>query len=339
VRATALALLLAVPASAAGPVEVRVAFVGDSGTGDDEQRAVAAQMAKLKPSLVFLLGDNIYDRGSRASIKSRFDDPYRELLRGGAQFHAALGNHDVLWCEARERDPLPADGSAYARLALPCDVQFQLSHPDFGYVGGRRYYSVVSDSSPQPMVEVFVLDSNTLATSQSKLHGLRQDRAQLEWLEKSLAASRARWKVVTMHHPPHSPTTPLKYFWIVPLGGGRTREFRLDLQLSSILRSGGVDVVFTGHNHFYARMVPQNGIRYFVSGGGGKKVYGFESRPDYVAAGGGFFHFVYVRATEGAFEWYTIDDKGASRDAGWFGKGSVADMAFPSGTLPPPAAP
>jgi hypothetical protein len=316
-----------------------MAFVGDSGTGDDEQRAVAAQMAKVKPSFVFLLGDNIYDRGSRASIKQRFDDPYRELLGAGAQFHATLGNHDVLWCEARQFDPLPADGGAYARLALPCDVQYQLSHPGFGYVGGRRYYSVVSDSSPQPLIEVFVLDSNTLQTSQSKLHGLRQDRAQLEWLEKSLAASRARWKVVTLHHPPHSPTTPLKYFWIVPLGGGRTREFRLELQLAPILRAGGVDAVFTGHNHFYARMVPQNGIRYFVSGGGGRKVYGFEAKPDYVAAGGGFFHFVYVRVTEGAFEWYTIDDKGVSRDAGWFGKGSVADKAFPSGTLPPPAAP
>jgi 3',5'-cyclic AMP phosphodiesterase CpdA len=337
VRAAALALLAAPAAPADLTAEVRMAFLGDAGTGDDEQRAVAAQMAKWKPSLVFLLGDNIYDRGSRAAIKQRFDDPYRQLLQAGTQFHAALGNHDVLWCEASEREPLPADRHAYARLALPCDVEYQLSHPAFGYVGGRRYYSVVSDSSAQPMVEVFVLDSNTLQTSQSKLHGLRVDRAQLEWLEKALAASRARWKVAVMHHPPQSPTTPLKYFWIVPLGGGRTREFRLDLQLSSILRAGGVDAVFAGHNHFYARMLPQNGIRYFVSGGGGRKVYGFEATPDYVASGGGFYHFVYVRATEGRIEYYTIDDKGVSRDAGWFGKAAPADTVFPAGTLPPPA--
>jgi hypothetical protein len=32
----------------------------------------------------------------------------------------------------------------------------------------------------------------------------------------------------------------------------------------------GVDVVFTGHEHFYERIKPQKGIYYFISGAGGK---------------------------------------------------------------------
>ena len=32
----------------------------------------------------------------------------------------------------------------------------------------------------------------------------------------------------------------------------------------------GVNVVFTGHEHFYERIKPQKGIYYFISGSGGK---------------------------------------------------------------------
>jgi len=37
-----------------------------------------------------------------------------------------------------------------------------------------------------------------------------------------------------------------------------------------MLLAGDVTVVFTGHDHFYERTKPQNGITYFVVGSGGK---------------------------------------------------------------------
>ena len=296
---------------------------------------MAAQLLAWHPAQVFLLGDNIYDRGSRKYIASRYDDVYAPLMRTGTTFHAVLGNHDVLWCEVPEVDPVPDDGRAYMSAVLPCDVRYQLDHPSFGYPDGRRYYSVKSDGSAHPLVEVFVLDSNTLATSQTKLGALREDRAQLRWLDEALLASSARWKVVAMHHPPQTPKTPVKYWWFIPAGGGRAREWRLDLQLGPILRRRGVDVVFAAHNHFYARMVPQDGIRYFVSGGGGREIYPFEEAPGYVAAGGAFHHFVYVRVTDDVFEYYAVDDAGRSRDAGRFTKGSTVDTLIPARSAPP----
>lgn len=333
--AAVLAAFLAVLPAAAPPVpgqtrsarEVHIAFIGDAGTGDSKQRAVRDQIVKDGPTHVFLLGDNIYSEGSRRYFAPRFDDIYAPLLTKGVPFHAALGNHDVEGCDATPLSPLPPDGRAYVADGLRCDARYQLLHGPFGYVRNLRYYSVALPSR-NPLMEVFVLDSNTLKGSQSKLL-LREDTAQIEWLDRALGASRARWKVVIMHHPPHSPTTGAKSFFFVPIGGGRTREYQLDLQLSPILRKHRVDVVFAGHNHFYARMLPQEGIRYFVSGGGGRKTYDFKKQPGYVAAGGDWYHFVSVRVTPTSFTYRAIDSAGEVRDSGWWAKGDAADRTLP----------
>lgn len=338
----AAALAIAAVALLAGGVrgqerDVRLAFLGDAGSGSANQRAVRDQMLRLPIAFAFMLGDNIYERGSREDFGPRFDAVYKPLMDRGTVFHSALGNHDVSFCGARTTviDRLPADADAYRWDILRCDVKAQLTHPSFGYVGGRRYYSVRTDSAPAPLAEVFVLDSNTLRTSQSKLSPLQTDIPQVEWLEQALAASNARWKLVMFHHPIHSPSVPLKYFLFIPVAEGHARELLLEQQLGPILKKHGVDAVLSGHNHFYARIVPQDGIRYFVSGGGGRSAYDYKDRPGYVAAGGGFYHFLYVRLTHERFEYYCIDRDGRSRDAGWWAKGDAADHPLPPGTMPP----
>jgi hypothetical protein len=135
-----------------------------------------------------------------------------------------------------------------------------------------------------------------------------------------------------MHHPLHSPTANNGF---LGLGDGRIREVRLANQLEPLLKRHGVDVVFSGHNHFYARMVPQDGIRYFVSGGGGRRVYGYAAQPGYVALGGVFLHFIYTRITDSTFEYYVIDSRGRARDGGAWSKGDARDRLFPPGTFPP----
>jgi hypothetical protein len=312
--------------------DLHIAFIGDAGTGDSHQRRVRDQMLKDGPNWVFVLGDNIYSEGDRRYFGPRYDEVYAPLMTKGTVFHAALGNHDVEGCDATPLNPLPADARAYVADGLRCNARFHLAHTPFGYVRNLRYYSVPLPAV-NPLAEVFVLDSNTLKTSQSKLL-LREDTAQVEWLDQALGQSKARWKIVIMHHPPHSPTTGAKYFFFVPIGGGRTREFQLDQQIGPILQKHRVDAVFAGHNHFYARMAPQAGIRYFVSGGGGRKTYGFEGDPSYVVAGGDYYHFVSVRLTPSAFAYRTIDEDGRLRDSGFFAKGDVADRPLPQGGLP-----
>jgi acid phosphatase len=329
--AFAAALLLAAP-EAPAEREARLAFLGDMGTGDAAQMRVRDQLLRWAPPLVFLLGDNVYPDGSAARFRERFDDVYAPVMARGSAFHAALGNHDVRPCPAAALDPLPPDASAYDWRARGCDVEFHLTHREFGYVRERRYYSVPTEDAAEPLAEVFVLDSNTLAIRDGKLRPGREDAIQLEWLDRALAASRARWKLVTLHHPPHTPLGKGYFLGVVR----HSSEPGLLAQLGPILRRHDVDAVLAGHNHFYARMQPQAGVRYFVSGGGGSTpLYDQQPKPGYVAAGGKFLHILYVRLTEARFEYWAIDDAGRSRDAGFWAKGDPADTPFPLGSLPP----
>ena len=314
--------------------EIRMAFIGDGGTGDSNQAAVRDQILRFLPRYLFLLGDNIYNDGRAAYIRPRFYDVYQPLLLRGVIIHSALGNHDVQDCVIGAGVPLPAGGEAY-RHDPDCYVDEHLGHAPFGYQAQHRYYSVVSNSGPSPLVEVFVLDSNTLAGSQSKTP-LRPDQPQLDWLDRALGSSRARWKILAMHHPPHSPTAKNGF---LGFGDGRVPEVALKNQIEPILARRSVDAVMAAHNHFYARMVPQAGVRYFVSGGGGRRVYGFQPAPGYLAFGGAYLHMLYVRLTRDRFEYFVVDSKGRSRDAGWFAKGDRADRPLPAGALPPTPAP
>jgi len=328
---------LLVMRTGAQEAEVRMAFIGDGGTGDSNQAAVRDQILRYLPRYLFLLGDNIYSDGRAAYIRPRFYNVYQPLLLRGVIIHSALGNHDVQDCVigSAPAQALPATGDAYRRDP-DCYVDEHLGHGPFGYAAQHRYYSVASDQGASPLVEIFVLDSNTLAGSQSKTP-LRPDQAQLDWLDRALGASRARWKVLAMHHPAHSPTAKNGF---MGFGDGRVPEVALKNQLDPILARHGVDAVMSAHNHFYARMFPQAGVRYFVSGGGGRRVYGFQPSPGYLATGGAFLHMLYVRLTRDRFEYFAVDSKGRSRDAGWFAKGDRADRPLPAGSLPPlPAQP
>jgi hypothetical protein len=108
---------------------------------------------------------------------------------------------------------------------------------------GKLYYSL---KAPEQDVRFFALDSTYL------------DQPQLEWLEKELSGSKERWKIPFFHHPPYSS------------GGRHGSDLRLRSALEPLFIQHGVTVVFTGHDHFYERTRPQQGITYFVAGSAGK---------------------------------------------------------------------
>ena len=60
-----------------------------------------------------------------------------------------------------------------------------------------------------------------------------------------------------MHHPPYSS------------GGRHGSDVKLRQTLEPMFVRYNVSVVFTGHDHFYERIKPQQGIVYFVVGSGG----------------------------------------------------------------------
>ena len=90
------------------------------------------------------------------------------------------------------------------------------------------------------------------------LNSTYMDKRQIEWLESELAKDTSKWKICFFHHPPYSS------------GGKHGSESQLREIVEPIFVKHGVNVVLTGHDHFYERIKPQKGIYYFVSGGGGK---------------------------------------------------------------------
>jgi predicted phosphodiesterase len=89
------------PNDVSGPVEensVRLAIIGDTGTGTQSQFDVGAQMARARQrfpfEFVIMLGDNIYGSERPQDFAQKFEKPYATLLTLKVPFYAALGNHD-----------------------------------------------------------------------------------------------------------------------------------------------------------------------------------------------------------------------------------------------------
>ncbi len=84
------------------------------------------------------------------------------------------------------------------------------------------------------------------------------DKRQMDWLIGKLGSDGTKWKIAFFHHPPFSS------------GSRHGSDEKIREALHPLFIKHGVDVVFTGHDHFYERTKPQDGITYFVAGAGGK---------------------------------------------------------------------
>jgi hypothetical protein len=94
---------------------VKFLVIGDSGTGDSSQYAVATKIAEARQRFPFefaiMLGDNLYGSEGPSAYVRKFERPYKPLLDAGVKFYAALGNHD----EPAQRfyKPFNMDGQRY----------------------------------------------------------------------------------------------------------------------------------------------------------------------------------------------------------------------------------
>jgi len=84
------------------------------------------------------------------------------------------------------------------------------------------------------------------------------DKKQVKWFEEQLSKDDSEWKICFFHHPPYSS------------GRKHGSDDQLRQVVEPIFLKHGVTVVLAGHEHFYERTKPQNGIHYFISGAGGK---------------------------------------------------------------------
>ncbi len=145
---------------------VRVAVVGDPGTGDSNEYAVTGALAdehsERRYDGLLLLGDLIYPDGDVDLLDEAILEPFAPVLEPPVEVMPVLGNHDY-----------ESGDSAAIMQRL-----------------GRRSAWYAEEVGP---VLFLVLDSNQV-----------DDPAQTAWLTATLEASSATWTIAAMHHPPYS---------------------------------------------------------------------------------------------------------------------------------------
>jgi 3',5'-cyclic AMP phosphodiesterase CpdA len=178
----------------------------------------------------------------------------------------------------------------YATLGNHDVPERQIVYKAFN-MDGKRYYTF----KPKNGIRFFALDSNYM------------DKKQLEWLETELKNSGSEWKIPFFHHPLYS--------------SGEKHGPALELRkvLEPLLIKYGVDVVFAGHEHFYERVKPQNGIQYFILGNSAKLRKGGLARTEITAKGfdtDNAFMVAEILGDEMSFQ--TISRTGTVIDSGKF---------------------
>jgi hypothetical protein len=206
----------------------------------------AEERAGKTPYRFAVIGDSGTGGRGQYDVAARLAEQ-RERLG----FETVLMLGDNIYGGASPRDFRKKFELPYAKL-LGSGVRFYAAlgnhdsptqrHYEHFNMGGRSYYSF----APHPAVRFFALDS------------CRMDGEQLGWLERELASSRAAWKIAYLHHPLYSS------------GARHGSSVELRKVLEPVLVKHGVAVVLAGHDHFYERIKPQQGVHHFVVGGSAK---------------------------------------------------------------------
>jgi hypothetical protein len=230
----------AVSGPTAGPVEVH------------SQSAPAAAAAVALPnrddSLKFAVLGDFGDGSSRQydvaamMAKRRATFPFELVTLVGDNMYGSQGPRDYQRkFEIPYKPLLDAGVKFYASLGNH-DELAQRFYEHFN-MHGERYYSF---KAPKEDVRFFALDSGYLVAEQ------------ITWLENELQGSNEDWKIAYFHHPPYSS------------GDRHGSDEVVRKTLEPLFIKHNVSVVLNGHDHFYERVKPQNGIVYFIVGSGGK---------------------------------------------------------------------
>ncbi len=260
--------------------------------------SVSAQQVSLpmkEGSVRFaVIGDSGTGGGAQRKVAERIAAvhkiyPFEFVLMLGDNMYGSEGEGDYAAKFEKPYKPLLDAGvKFYAALGNHDDPSQRLYKP-FN-MNGERFYTF---KAPRGSVRFYALDSNYM------------QKDQLDWLAKELASSDSDWKIAFFHHPLYSS------------GEKHGSDLGLREQIEPLFIKNGVDVVLTGHEHFYERLKPQNGIHYIVSGSSAKLRRGNIGQSAMTAKGfDEGFTFMIVEIIGDELHFQTITDQGKTIDSG-----------------------
>jgi hypothetical protein len=244
------------------------------------------------PLLFAVIGDSgtggtpQYEVGQRMA-EARAIFPFEFVLMLGDNMYGSERPQDYVRKFEKPYAPLLASDVEFFASLGNHDEPNQRFYKPFN-MNGERYYTFKKGP-----VRFFALDSNYI------------DGVQMDWLERELASSSEDWKIAFFHHPPYSS------------GTRHGSELDLRLQLEPLFIRHSVDVVFSGHEHFYERLKPQQGVQYFISGAAGKLRRGNIKRTEMSAAGfDSDYSFMLVEIAGEVMQFQSISRAGKRVDSG-----------------------
>lgn len=222
---------------------VRFVAVGDTGKGNDTQKAVAAAMTEVCAEkgcdFALLLGDNLYPDGMTSPDDPRMDAVFTDIYEDvPLTFHGVLGNHDY------GRQHVVVHGEYQLAWATEHD---QLSMP-------AAWYRFTAGPA-----ELWALDTDTVFWEGHE--------AQAAWLDATLPHSDAKWKVVFGHHPyrsngRHGNAGQYEGWSNIPYASGRALRTLFDHHVAP-----AANLYLCGHEH-NLQSLEHDGLELVVSGAG-----------------------------------------------------------------------
>lgn len=218
------------------PIPATYAYTSDhgvtplGGSYPATQALVADLMKSWSPDYYLFGGDNAYMSGTTQEVADAWEIWEDEIA--DEKVWAVLGNHDLD----------TSDGAAHV-------AKFPY------FPGNRRYF--VKELGPV----AFVMVNSGISTGSTIVErdGVGEESTQWKYLAAELAKTKARWKVVIIHHSPYTSASsygPGNTNWRIPWN-----EY-------------GIDLVLSGHSHNYERLKVDETTQ-IVAGVGGASIVGF----------------------------------------------------------------
>ncbi len=208
--------------------------------GDANHKDAVAEMAKLQPDLYLHLGDMI-DSAYQETTKPEEWDQFFETekpIMDIARIYPAIGNHEMYFS---------GDHTYFNRFKGEehlVDFLTDENKPRYSFDAGYAHFT----SLWLDYDAVFTPEGEDVINSE-----------QYAWLEDDLKNTQKPWKIVMVHISLYSASAVQEDY------GYGLEEVREKLQ--ELFTEYKVDLVLSGHDHYYER-VEINGVTYITTGGG-----------------------------------------------------------------------
>ncbi|KAF9442980.1 putative tartrate-resistant acid phosphatase type 5 precursor [Macrolepiota fuliginosa MF-IS2] len=263
-------------------------FVNNATALQEDTAGYIAQVCERKGCDAFLsVGDNFYDSGIDFTTTGvlRFEEAWVNMYKQGvfanARWYQCLGNHDIV---------LGQSGVDFETKIAPL-------YDDRWFFGTEQLPYYTYDLKGQDWTATFVvLDSDCFVDEYQALDSVYQNpyttachenqQVQIDFLEKSFAASTADWKFIQLHHPYRSVSS---------------NQTELEPLIDIVVKHKGV--VLNGHDHCLAHYFSNN-TNFVLSGGAG---YPQAGDCNFGVAPGPFAKFLGANSQSAANGFVTLD--------------------------------